>query len=134
MLIIRELSFGPRRFADLVEGLPGISTAVLTMRLNRLEDARLIIRRTLPPPAASNVYTLTEDGQDLGRAIVPLAAWGVRILAANRRKRTETFRPAWGVMFRRETFDVSSARDVHEVYELHIDDAVIRGNVDKGEM
>src|SRR5262245_55559742 len=134
MLIIRDLSFGPRRFADLVEGLRGISTAVLTERLNRLEDARLIIRRTLPPPAASKVYALTEDGQELGRAVVPLAAWGVRLLAANRRKRTEAFRAAWGLLFLRETFDVSSARDVHDVYEFHIDDSVISVIVDDGEM
>src|SRR5262249_20626384 len=36
---------------------------------------------------------------------------GVRILAANRRKRTEAFCPAWGLLFLRETFDASSARD-----------------------
>ena len=134
MLIIRELSFGPRRFSDLLEGLPGISTAVLTERLNRLEDERLIIRRTLPPPAASKVYALTEDGQELGRAIVPLAAWGVRILAAKRRKRTEAFRPAWGLLLLRETFDASSARDVHDVYEFHVDDSVVSVIVDDGEM
>jgi DNA-binding HxlR family transcriptional regulator/putative sterol carrier protein len=134
LLIIRELAFGPRRFSDLVEGLPGVSTAVLTERLNRLEDARLIIRRTLPPPAASKVYELTEDGHDLAQAIVPLAAWGVRILAANRRKRTEAFRPAWGLLFLRETFDASSARGVHDVYEFHVDDSVISVIVDDGEM
>jgi DNA-binding HxlR family transcriptional regulator len=134
LLIIRELSFGPRRFSDLVAGLRGISTAVLTERLNRLEDAGLVVRQTLPPPAASNVYALTKDGQDLGRAIVPLAAWGVRILAANRRRRTEAFRPAWGLLFLRETFDASSARDVHDVYEFHIDDSVISVFIDDGEM
>jgi DNA-binding HxlR family transcriptional regulator len=134
LLIIRDLFFGPRRFADLVEGLRGISTSVLNERLNRLEDARLIIRRTLPPPAASKVYELTEDGQELARALVPLAAWGVRILAANRRKRTEAFRPAWGFLFLRATFDASSARDVHDVYEIHIDDSVISVIVDDGEM
>jgi hypothetical protein len=107
---------------------------VLNERLNRLEDARLIIRRTLPPPAASKVYVLTEDGRELGRAMVPLAAWGVRILAANRRKRTEAFRPAWGLLFLRETFDTSSARDVHDVYEFHVDDSVISVIVDDGEM
>lgn len=134
LLIIRELFFGPRRFSDLVEGLRGISTSVLNERLNRLEDERLIIRRTLPPPAASKVYELTEDGQELGRAIIPLAAWGVRILAANPRKRTEAFRPAWGLLFLRETFDASSARDVHDVYEFHIDDAVVSVIVDDGEV
>lgn len=134
LLIIRELSFGPRRFSDLLEGLPGVSTAVLTERLNRLEGARLIIRRTLPPPAASKVYALTEDGQALGRATVPLAAWGIRLLAANRRKPTEAFRPAWGLLFLRETFDASSARDVHDVYEFHVDDSVISVIVDGGKM
>ena len=134
LLIIRELFFGPRRFSDLVEGLRGISTSVLNERLNRLADERLIVRRTLPPPAASKVYELTEDGQELGRAIVPLAAWGVRILAANRRKRTEAFRPAWGLLFLRATFDASSARDVHDAYEFHIDDSVVSVIVDDGEM
>src|SRR4029453_4455516 len=134
VLLIPELAFGPRRFSDLVEGLLGISTAVLTERLSRLEAARLIIRRTLPPPAASKVYELTEDGRDLARAIVPLAAWGVRILAANRRKRTEAFRPSWGFLFLRETFDASSARGVHDTYEFHIDDSVISVIVDDGEM
>jgi DNA-binding HxlR family transcriptional regulator len=134
LLIIRELFFGPFRFSDLEERLRGISTSVLTERLNRLEDERLIIRRTLPPPAASKVYELTEDGQELARAIVPLAAWGVRILAANRRKRTEAFRPAWGFLHLRETFDASSAHDVHDVYEFHIDDSVISVIVDDGEI
>jgi DNA-binding HxlR family transcriptional regulator len=134
LLIIRELFFGPRRFSDLVEGLRGISTSVLNERLHRLEDERLIIRRTLPPPAASRVYELTEDGQELGRAIVPLAAWGVRILAANPRKRTEAFRPAWGLLFLRETFDASAARDVHDVYEFHIDDSVVSVIVEDGEV
>jgi DNA-binding HxlR family transcriptional regulator/putative sterol carrier protein len=134
LLIIRDLSFGPRRFSDLVEGLPGISTAVLTERLNRLDDARLITRRTLPPPAGSRVYELTADGRELGRATVPLAAWGVRILAANPRKRTEAFRPAWGLLFLRETFDASAARHVHDVYEFHVDNTVVSVIVDDGEM
>jgi len=134
LLIVRELSFGPRRFSDLVAGLDGISTAVLTERLARLEGARLIIRRALPPPAASNVYALTEDGQALGRAIIPLAAWGVRLLAATPRKRTEPFRPAWGLLFLRETFDGAAARGVHDVYEFHVDDSVISVIVDDGQM
>jgi len=133
-LIVRDLYFGPRRFSDLEAGLRGISTAVLTDRLNRLEAERLIARRTLPPPAASKVYELTPDGQALARALVPLAGWGVRILAANRRKRTEAFRPAWGFLYLRETFDAASARGVHDVYEFHIDDSVISVIVDDGDM
>jgi DNA-binding HxlR family transcriptional regulator len=134
LLIIRELLFSPRRFSDLAEALRGISTSVLTERLSRLEDERLIVRRTLPPPAASKVYELTEAGQELGRAMLPLAVWGTRLLAAKRRKRTETFRPAWAFLYLRETFDPSTARDVHDVYEFHIDDSIISVIVDDGEM
>jgi DNA-binding HxlR family transcriptional regulator len=134
LLIIRELFFGPRRFSDLLGGLRGLSTAVLTERLGRLEADGLIVRRTLPPPAASKVYVLTPDGRDLGRAMVPLAAWGVRILAANRRQRSEAFRPAWGLLFQRETFDARSAHGVHDVYEFHIDGSVVSVIVDDGEM
>jgi DNA-binding HxlR family transcriptional regulator len=134
LLIIRELFFGPRRFSDLLGGLRGLSTAVLTERLGRLEADGLIVRRTLPPPAASKVYVLTPDGRDLGRAMVPLAAWGVRILAANRRKRSEVFRPAWGFLLLRETFDARSAHGVRDVYEFHIDGSVVSVIVDDGEM
>ena len=57
-----------------------------------------------------------------------------RILAATPRKRTETFRPAWGLLFLRETFDAASARDVHDVYEFHVDDSLISVLVDDGKM
>jgi hypothetical protein len=42
-------------------------------------------------------------------------------------------RPAWGLPFLRETFHPSSARDVHDAYEFHIDDSVIRVVVDDAE-
>jgi DNA-binding HxlR family transcriptional regulator len=134
LLIIRELFLGPRRFSDLAEGLRGISTSVLSERLNRLERERLTLRRTLPSPAASKVYELTEAGRELAGALVPLAAWGVRLLAATPRKRTEAFRPAWGLLFLRETFDAAAARDVHDVYEFHVDGSVVSVIVDDGEM
>lgn len=38
------------------------------------------------------------------------------------------------MLFLRETFDASSARDVHDVYEFRIDDSVISVIVDNGEM
>ena len=55
-------------------------------------------------------------------------------LPRDRRKRTEAFRPACGFLYLRETFDASSAHDVRDVYEFHIDDSVISVIVDDGEM
>src|SRR5438128_1579529 len=59
LLIARELLLGPRRFTDLMDGLPGISANVLAGRLKELESTGLVAKRTLPPPAASAVYELT---------------------------------------------------------------------------
>src|SRR3712207_9581006 len=72
LLIIRELAPGPRRFTDLIEGLPGISRKLLTERLRNLEGDGLIVREELPPPAARQVYELTEDGRDLAHAMAQI--------------------------------------------------------------
>src|SRR3712207_7373335 len=78
LLIVRELTPGPRRFTDLIDGLPGISRKLLTERLRDLEADGILARRELPPPAARRVYELTEDGRDLAHAMGPLIAWGFR--------------------------------------------------------
>src|SRR5205807_6913257 len=52
LLIVRELVLGPRRFTDLIEGLPGISRNLLTERLRALERDGVISREELRPPAA----------------------------------------------------------------------------------
>src|SRR3954453_11290223 len=78
LLIVRELVPGPRRFTDLMEGLPGISRKLLTERLRALEREGLIARQELPPPAARQVYELTDEGRDLASAMAPLIGWGAR--------------------------------------------------------
>jgi DNA-binding HxlR family transcriptional regulator len=78
LLIVRDLLPGPRRFADLLESLPGVSPAVLSGRLRRLE-AHGIIARTLyseRPRRAS--YALTPKGRELERVTGALAVWGAR--------------------------------------------------------
>jgi DNA-binding HxlR family transcriptional regulator len=80
LLIVRDLLLGPKRFSDLREGLPGIGTNILTDRLKGLEEAGVIGRRVLPPPAASAVYELTEYGRQLDAPIQALAMWGGQTL------------------------------------------------------
>jgi DNA-binding HxlR family transcriptional regulator len=63
LLIVRELIAGPRRFKDLMDGLPGVSANLLAERLKGLEQQGMIRRRTLPPPAGSAVYELTAIGK-----------------------------------------------------------------------
>jgi DNA-binding HxlR family transcriptional regulator len=78
LLIVRELMRGPKRYTDLAEHLPGIGTNILAARLRDLEACGLIAKRTLPPPAASRVYELTEYGRGLRTVIRELALWGAR--------------------------------------------------------
>ncbi len=80
LLVIRELLLGPKRFSDLRERLDGISSSVLAERLARLEEAGLLRRSFLEPPAASTVYELTEDGQALKPVVFELIRWGARYL------------------------------------------------------
>jgi DNA-binding HxlR family transcriptional regulator len=74
LLIVRELMLGGRRFNDLRGRLPGISAKVLTERLEKLEEAGVLVKRKLPPPASVQIYELTPWGylaepiiQELGR-------------------------------------------------------------------
>jgi len=75
MLVVRELLLGPRRFSDLRAALPGISAKVLTERLAGLETAGVLLRRRLPPPAASQVYELRAWGHAAEAPILALARW-----------------------------------------------------------
>src|SRR5687767_15838582 len=93
LLIVRELAPGPRRFTDLLEGLPGVSRNLLTERLRALERAGIISRHELPPPAARRVYELTDDGRDLATAMAPLIARVARRIGG--RAAGDTFRPRW---------------------------------------
>ena len=81
MLVIRELSFGPRRFVDILRGLPGIGTNLLARRLRLLEGSHIIYRRHLPPPAASAVYELAEAGKRLLPVLQGLANWGLQLIS-----------------------------------------------------
>jgi DNA-binding HxlR family transcriptional regulator len=80
LLVVRELLGGPKRYTDLAAGLPGIGTNILASRLRDLEDAGVIQKRRLPPPAAANVYELTPYGEELREPLYALGRWGARSL------------------------------------------------------
>src|SRR4030081_2564633 len=84
VLIVRDLLVGPKRFTDLLRGLPKIPTNVLAARLKELEAAGVLRRRVLPRPAGSVIYELTEFGAELEDAIVTLGRWGAQPLDAPR--------------------------------------------------
>jgi DNA-binding HxlR family transcriptional regulator len=78
LLVVRELLLGPKRFTDLLAGLPGAGPDMLTQRLRELTDAEVVHRRRLSPPSASWVYELTPWGAELAPTVVGLARWASR--------------------------------------------------------
>jgi DNA-binding HxlR family transcriptional regulator len=96
LLLVRELVPGPRRFTDLLEGLPGVSRNLLTERLRGLESDGIVARREVLAPAARLVYELTADGRDLANAIVPLIRWVPCVSASA--SQTKASRPRWAAV------------------------------------
>lgn len=88
LLVIRDLLLGPRRFGELLDGLPGIGTDILTARLRDLEAAGLVSRRQ---EGRASWYDLTDEGRALQPAMRELAIWGVRRFLAP--PLAETFSP-----------------------------------------
>ena len=76
LLIVRDLTGGPRRFVELQRVLPGISTEQLRSRLNRMVADGLLTRqryREVPPRVD---YELTARSRDLLPVLGALARWG----------------------------------------------------------
>jgi DNA-binding HxlR family transcriptional regulator len=131
LLLIRELLTGPKRFGDLQASLRGLGTGLLAARLKHLEREGLAHKITLPPPARTPAYALTEAGEELGPAILELARWGLK-WAMGERRASETFHPGWAVLGLRACFDTEAAAGLRAVYEFRIDDELFHAGIDDG--
>jgi len=76
LLVVRELLLGPKRFTDLRAGLPHVGPDMLAQRLRELEQAGVVQRGKLPPPAGARVYELTDWGRQLEPVVLALGRWG----------------------------------------------------------
>jgi DNA-binding HxlR family transcriptional regulator len=130
LLVARELLLGPRRFTDLMAGLPGVSATVLASRLKDLEQAGLVSKRTLPPPAASTVYELTDEALGVARVLAAMAEWGMTMLG--RPRKGDEVRGEWIVLGIAVTSPVPDVDD--GVFELHVDGEVLHVEVRDGRL
>ncbi len=119
MLVVRELLLGPKRYTDLLDGLTGVGTNVLAVRLRELEESAIIAQEKLPPPAASTVYVLTDDGAALRPVLDELARWGLRLM--DRPERGEALRTGWLAYSLAVCTPPTGMRDEDEL-ELRVDD------------
>jgi DNA-binding HxlR family transcriptional regulator/putative sterol carrier protein len=132
LLLVRDLLLGPKRYKDLLSGLPGIGTNLLADRLKELEAAGIVERTVLPPPAGSAVYQLTETGQGLETVMSALGHWGARFLGAP--KKTDVMVPRAYFVAMRGVFNPEAAAGVTETYELRIGDLVFEVRVADGQL
>jgi DNA-binding HxlR family transcriptional regulator len=130
LLVVRELMTGPKRYTDLVHGLPGIGTNILAARLRDLEEAGVVQKRKLPPPAASTVYELTPYGAELNESLYALARWGARTLGPP--KPGDELEPEWGLNAIPALFDPQAAGDLEETWVLEIGDDVFSARIAEG--
>jgi len=96
LLLVRELTLGPRRYRDLATGLPGIPSNVLAARLRDLQAVGVVTRRTLPAPADVTVYELTDAGRALQPALNELLDWGLRY--GPDPSDDDEVQPGWGML------------------------------------
>ena len=76
--IILAADRGARRYSDFLAAIPGISERLLAQRLRELEDERIILRNVVASRPVQILYSLSEQGSELVRALEPLVGWGER--------------------------------------------------------
>jgi DNA-binding HxlR family transcriptional regulator len=130
LLVVRELLLGPKRFTALRAGLPNAKPSVISHRLRELEEAGVVRRRKLAPPAGAWVYELTDDGQDLEPIVTAIGNWGARVPT----------RPGAVhgsdslVLALKSRFDPEAAAGLDGRYELRLADDRYRIEVSEGGM
>ena len=133
ILIIRELMAGPRRFTDLIAGLPDISTNLLSERLKSLEQQGLLSRRVLPPPAASTVYELTTLGRALEATLLELGKWGSQFVPPSAEGATLLNVGSYALTLK-TFFRPEQAQGINETFELRIDNELLQVQIKAGEI
>ena len=131
LMIVRELVLGPKRFTDIRTGLPGVSPDVLAQRLRELEESAVIAHRTLPPPAASKVYELTDWGRELESVLIALGRWGARAPGAPPEECMSFDSHLLSLL---TLFEPSVAGDFETVLKLELDGRSFRAEVAAGRL
>jgi DNA-binding HxlR family transcriptional regulator len=128
LLIIRDLMIGPRRFKDLLEGLPSIGPNLLTARLRELQHLGIVQKDPVVGDSAG--YVLTNRGWELEPVILAMAGWSLANLPPAADGSLD--RPDLLVVAFRAAFQPVAASGVHDTYEFRIGDTTFFAKVAQG--
>ena len=87
IMVVGTLSQGPLRYNEIQRRIGGISQRMLTLTLKRLEMDGIVTRTLFPSVPPRVDYELTQLGQTLRGALVPLHLWAAQnkeTIAVNR--------------------------------------------------
>jgi DNA-binding HxlR family transcriptional regulator len=131
LLVVRELLLGPKRFTDLRAGLRRVSPDVLTLRLRELEEAGVVRRVRLSPPAPAWVYELTDRGRELEPVLLALGRWGSvgPVPSEDARLGIDA-----AVVALRTLFDEVAASGLDAMYELRLGGQSFQARVEEGRL
>jgi DNA-binding HxlR family transcriptional regulator len=77
LLVIRDLILGRSRFKDFLASPEGIPTNILTERLKRLLEHRVVIQVSATEGSKHLAYQLTEKGHALLPIVKAMKDWGL---------------------------------------------------------
>ncbi len=93
LLVINVIgNYGSLRFNKLMEELHGISPKSLADTLKQLQKERLLTRESFAEIPPRVEYSLTEDGQGLREAVVPILKWAATRQGSKRKKCSLAYR------------------------------------------
>jgi len=79
LLIVRDLMFkGKHYFGEFLKSDEGISTNILTDRLNKLEDCGVVTKQIDADNATRQLYNLTSKGQSLLPVMLEITRWSAQ--------------------------------------------------------
>jgi DNA-binding HxlR family transcriptional regulator len=87
LLVVRELLNGPRRYSELIDGLPGIATNLLSERLRSMQDNGLVVK------TSDDRYALTARGEGLRDVVRAIGRWAYPLMGPI--EPDEAFRSHW---------------------------------------
>jgi len=87
LLIVRELLNGPRRYGELLDGLPGVATNLLAERLRGMQADGIVMR------TGDDRYALTDWGEGLRDVVFAIGRWAYPLMGAQ--EPDEAFRSHW---------------------------------------
>ncbi|WP_432044089.1 winged helix-turn-helix transcriptional regulator [Streptomyces cadmiisoli] len=84
--VLHAASQGARRFGEYRAMIDGISDRLLSQRLKELEAEGLVERSVIPTTPVQVLYRLTQEGEELVDALMPLARWSMKRTVSRRAK------------------------------------------------